>query len=386
MRKWLVLTLIIFMLAGVARAQDSQPATGNTPIVIAPAVFDRAGASLDAGDYEQAILDYSLFILFNPTFSQAYYLRGFAYLQLGDEETALADLEHALQFPAPSPDLTANIYRIETLIYWERNDLETALNTVSEGIEAAPEAATLYFIRGELLSDMAQYEDALTNLDEAIRLQPDDFPDFYRSRGTVNIQLGNLDDALNDFTKLLEINPDDVAAHNDRALIYVQQENYEAALLDLDAAIRLEDSIAGLYLQRGFVNAQLSNQAEAANDYFQYIRLQNTEVNSDNALRPGESLVLEMETGTVFVLAFEAAAGQKVTVTATARPGQNTDPLLLLMDADGNPLVGDDDSGGDFNSRIENFVLGEAGVYAVVLHHAGGGSEGPVRVLLEFVD
>ncbi|MBZ0285337.1 MAG: tetratricopeptide repeat protein [Anaerolineae bacterium] len=384
MRKWLVFFLVIFMVSGTALAQDSQGQ--SIPIVVAPDVFDRAGTALDAGDYEQAIIDYSLFILLNPTFSQAYYLRGFAYLQLGDETTALNDLEQALQYPAPSADLTANIYRIQTLIYWERDDLEIALETVSEGIEAAPESATLYFIRGELLSDMEQYEDALTDLDEAIRLQPADFPDFYRSRGAVNVLLGNLDDALNDYSTLLEISPDDVAAHNDRALIHVQQENYEAALIDLDAAIQMEDSIAGLYLQRGFVNTQLSNQTDAASDYLQYIRLQNTNVNSDNVLRPGESLVLEMETGTAFVLGFEGTVGQKVTVTATARPGQDTDPLIVLMDVEGMPLVGDDDSGGDYNAQIENYALPADGVYAVVLHHAGGGSNGPVRVLLQFVD
>lgn len=59
-------------------------------------------------------------------------------------------------------------------------------------------------------------------------------------------------------------------------------------------------------------------------------------------------------------------------------------PLILLCgEQAGNPLAADDDSGGNFDAAISDFSLPADGSYIAVLSHAGGGSAGAVRVLLE---
>ena len=46
------------------------------------------------------------------------------------------------------------------------------------------------------------------------------------------------------------------------------------------------------------------------------------------------------------------------------------------------PVAGDDDSGGDLNALIEDYVIPSDGTYTLVVSHAGGNPNGALRVLL----
>ena len=89
-----------------------------------------------------------------------------------------------------------------------------------------------------------------------------------------------------------------------------------------------------------------------------------------------------MAAGIRYDLSFDAAAGQHVTLSAQAREAAGTDPLIVLLDASGQPVAGDDDSGGDLNALIEDYVIPSDGTYTLVVSHAGGNPNGALRVLL----
>ncbi len=387
MKKWVSAALLIVAISGSTRAQDAQPTPApqqdqGTPIIISPDVFDRAASAYDAGDYEQAIVDYSLFILLNPTFSQGYYWRGMSYIGLEDYDSAVADLSRALQLPSPSPEFTAEIYANRSAIYAQQEQIDLALADLDAGLLANDESPDLHYRRGLIYVNQERNEAALADLNAVVELAPN-FPNAYSVRGYVHQQLGDLDSAAADYTRLIALTPDDPIAYRDRAAIYIQMEDYAAALADYNEVITLRPNSAGVYLSRGYVHSQLGNQVEAAADYLEWIRFQQTSINDEYALRPGESQVVQMELGLVYVMLFEGRANQTITVTASARPDQNTDPLLVVLDMEGNTLVADDDSGGNLDARISDFTLPADGVYAALVSHAGGGVDGAVRVLLE---
>ena len=58
----------------------------------------RQGArpDLSAQKYDQAVLDLSLFILLNPTYSPGYYARAQGYMGLNDLDNALKDVDQAI--------------------------------------------------------------------------------------------------------------------------------------------------------------------------------------------------------------------------------------------------------------------------------------------------
>ncbi len=387
MAKWMRLVLFVIgigLAAGVALAQDQQPAGsqgGTVSIVVGVDIFERAGQAFDAGDFEQAITDYSLFILLNPTFSQAYFQRGVSYTQLNDYEKALADLTSSLALPQPSPDFTVRAYSVRAFIYQELANLDAALKDLNAAVAASPQQADGYYWRGQFYLEQNQIDAALADFSKVIEYAPDT-ANAYAYRGAIYLQKKEYASAATDYSRLIELTPDDARAYFQRALAYVGQEQWSAALADLDEAIDLQDSVPELYLQRGRVNSELGNTVPAAEDYMQYARLIRTAVNSELTLRPGESQVVEMETGLLYGMGFEGKAGQTITLTVDARAPQTVDPLVILLQSNGNALVADDDGGGDYNARIDSFTLPADGVYVVVVTHAGGGSDGALRVLL----
>jgi tetratricopeptide (TPR) repeat protein len=387
MKKWVSTLLLIVAISGSTLAQDAQPTPApqqeqGTPIIISPDVFDRAATAYDAGNFEQAIVDYSLFILLNPTFSQGYYWRGMSYLGLEDYSSAINDLSRALELPSPSPEFTAEIYASRSAIYAQQERVDLALADLDAGLLANDQSPDLHYRRGLIYLNQARNAEALNDLDAVVALAPD-FPSAYAVRGFLHQQLGDLESAAADFTQLITLTPDDPKAYRDRAAIYIQMKDYAAALADYNEVIELRPNSPGVYLSRGYVHTQLGNQAEAAADYLEWIRFQQTEINDQIVLRPGESQVVQIELGLVYIMFFEARANQVISLTASARADQGTDPLLVILDSAGNTLAADDDGGGNLDARISDFTVPADGVYTAVLSHAGGGTDGAVRVLLE---
>lgn len=393
MRKFIMALIIGVLLVGSlfpASAQDTTSAQNQTgqqgqsiPIVTGLDVYQRAGTAFDAKDYKKAITDYSLFILLNPTVAEGYFQRAQGYIQLDNLDAALIDLNRTLELPPASPTANAQAYMMRAAIYIQREQTADALADLNAAVKTAPDSADALYRRARLYLTQEQYEAALADLNEVVRLAPD-FSDAYYFRALINTQLQAYDAAVEDYSHLIEVAPNDPSSYAGRAAIYIQQEVYAEALKDLDEALRIDPTIGGWYLQRGMVNNRLGNAEAAAADYLEWIRgVRQGELNTAVTLRPGESQVLTLQTGSVYAMQFEGSSGQRVSLIASARSGGTVDPLVLIMDANGNPLAADDDSGGNFDAAITDFSLPTDGTYLAVLSHAGGGSEGAVRVLLE---
>lgn len=392
MRKFIMALMAGALLVTVipVYAQDTTSAQNQTgqdgqsiPIVTGLDIYQRAGSAFDAENYEKAITDYSLFILLNPTVGEGYFQRAQSYLQLDNLDAALVDLSRTLELPPASPDAAAQAYMMRAAIYIEQEQPDAALADLDAAVETAPESADALYRRARLLLAQEKYEPALTDLNEVVRLAPD-FPDAYYFRALIQTQLEAYDAAIEDYSHLIDVTPDDPSSYAGRADLYIRQEAYDDALSDLNEALRIDPTIGGWYLQRGMVNNQLGNLEDAAADYLEWVRgVRQGELNTDVALRPGESQVLTLQTGLVYAMQFEGKAGQQVSLSASARSGGSLDPLVLIMDEAGRALVADDDGGGNFDAAIKDFTLPADGLYIAVLSHAGGGSDGPVRLLLE---
>ena len=59
------------------------------------------------------------------------------------------------------------------------------------------------------------------------------------------------------------------------------------------------------------------------------------------------------------------------------------DPLLVIIDANGNPLIASDDVGSSADSLISNFQIPTDGQYTVVVSYSIRGSEGNINVTLD---
>ncbi len=320
MRKIAVISLVLVFAAALpAFAQQPQPTPQQQTQLplIASGLLDRADQSLSDQDYQKAVLDLSLFIMLNPTYSPAYYGRAQGYAGLSNFDSALQDVNQAL--------------------------------TMATTIGTPAYNAALYSLRGQIDQQQQHY-----------------------------------DTALDDFTQSITFQPTASALAN-RGLLYMSNNDMPSALKDLNDAIGLNSSNAALYVYRGLVNTRLKDLQSSGADYLHFFTLLQASPVNHATIQPGQAVSLNEDRAVVHIVPFAAKAGQYASALAVGRGG-DVDPLMVLIDAQGNPLAGDDDSGGGTSALILDYKIATDGQYALVVGHSLGGYTGQILLQLQLSD
>lgn len=104
--------------------------------------------------------------------------------------------------------------------------------------------------------------------------QGKDSPVDYKSRGRFYQEKGQTDDAVSDLNKAIELNPEDAAAYFYRGNAYFAQEEYQGALDDFSKAIELDPGYIEAYINRGKIYHDVKNMyRRAIADYSKAIEL-----------------------------------------------------------------------------------------------------------------
>ena len=134
--------------------------------------------------------------------------------------------------------------------------IEDAISNYDRAIELNPDLAEAYAGRGNAYMDGEEYELAIADFDHALRLNPDDaVAHFYR--GFAYGGQGELDSAISDYENVLRLSKIDklsMAAYANRATAYRNLGEYDLAIADCDEALGLspDDEIAAaLFFNRG---------------------------------------------------------------------------------------------------------------------------------------
>lgn len=148
------------------------------------------------------------------------------------------------QFDAPKDTLDEYKKR-------QKADYDTA-------IKIDPTYELTFYNRGLYFYDSEEYDLALADFSEAIRLRPPakikgvDYSKFnadqqkgeaFRQRGRTYFKKGDLDRAIADYTKCLEYEPEKAEAVFDRAIAYKAKGDTAHADADFDQAIRLDPKL-----------------------------------------------------------------------------------------------------------------------------------------------
>src|SRR5260370_634555 len=136
----------------------------------------------------------------------------------------------------------------------------------------ATAAFTEAFKRAEHDMDAKQYDKAIADYTEAIRLNPD-YGGAYYSRGNAYYDLEQYDEAIADYNEATRLKPAYADAYNNRGNAYVDVKQYDKAVADYSEVIRLKPDYAGAYRNRGSAYVGLKQYDKAAADYSEVIRL-----------------------------------------------------------------------------------------------------------------
>jgi tetratricopeptide (TPR) repeat protein len=124
-----------------------------------------------------------------------------------------------------------------------------------------------------------EYDKAIADYTEAIRLNPNDAGSFY-GRACAHFSKNEMRQAIEDCTKALAIDSKKVEAYELRAGACWKEGNFTRALGDLELAIKLAPSKPEAYEFRGDMYRRRGEYAKAASDYREVVRLRPNDADS----------------------------------------------------------------------------------------------------------
>jgi tetratricopeptide (TPR) repeat protein len=162
--------------------------------------------------------------------------------------------------------------------FWERGinwlhkkEYDKAIQDFNEAIRLDPRWLPAYRDRGNAWSYKQDYDRAIVDYDVAIRLDPDCmFAYFHRGRAWFYKQ--DYDRAIKDLDVAIRLDPKDALSYLGRGHAWFYKQDYDRAIQDFDSAIRLDPKDALSYLRRGHTWACRQDYDRAIQDFDSTIR------------------------------------------------------------------------------------------------------------------
>jgi tetratricopeptide (TPR) repeat protein len=175
-------------------------------------------------EYDKAIEHFTQALQDNPRNAEAYVGRSWA---------------RAGKIEASAPDAT-------TATEWEKVVADS-----TEAIHLDPDSGKAYAVRGKARAALGQLREALKDLDEAVRRDPQTAVVYYQ-RAQVAVKFKVKDaNPLKDVNEVIRLNPDFAPAHALQGLLYLRQGKHDEAVRSCDRALALNPKLAPAYLYRG---------------------------------------------------------------------------------------------------------------------------------------
>jgi lipoprotein NlpI len=133
------------------------------------AFYNRGYAYTDKGDNDRAIADFNEAIRIDPKSAAAFNNRGYAYSDKGDNDRAIADFNEAIRLDPKS----AAAFKNRGVAYHGKGDNDRAIADYNEAIRLSPKSSLAYFARGRSYLFAGSVEKALADLNQASALAPE---------------------------------------------------------------------------------------------------------------------------------------------------------------------------------------------------------------------
>lgn len=237
-------------------------------------LFNKALAEEEIKEYDASLSSFAVLLKAHPGFANGYVGRAKTYLAKGDTISAKENLDKALSL---NKNLT-NAYLIRADIAINSDgDYAAALSDMDEAIKLQPKYAGFFINRAFLRYKLDDYFGAMADYDYAIELDPMNGVAHF-NRGLLRSEVHDVNNAIDDFTRVLSLSPDDYRALYNRALLYNEIHEYKHALEDLNRVIAAYPDFAGAYCLRSEIYHASGDLRKAEADYKKSTALARTPV------------------------------------------------------------------------------------------------------------
>ncbi|MFK7923265.1 MAG: tetratricopeptide repeat protein [Bacteroidia bacterium] len=216
------------------------------------------------GDYYGAIADFKRAIeLADDDYAIGYLNLANTKNTIGDETSALADIERSIEL-----DPTDGVaYQVKGHILSDLEEYEEAATSYREGFKVDPENLYAFYNLGRLFLTQDMYDSALVSFNTAVQMGGTDDEDIYNYRGLTFARLDEHRKAIDDFNKAIAIEDEDPAHYFNRAISYKGLGMYDSAYKDFSYTIEIEEDAPENYQERGDLLMDMNKVNEALTDY-----------------------------------------------------------------------------------------------------------------------
>jgi tetratricopeptide (TPR) repeat protein len=364
---WILMACFALSLPVYAIGEPTPTPGGQAPAMTEEEALSQASQALFNSDYDNVVEILSAFLASNPDSAESYILRSYAYQALAQDALALDDVSRAIDLIP----YNWTYYVTRGDVYVAQGKTDEALLDYDRAIDLNPRYTIGYFKRSELLDTLGESELGELNLLMANAL----------SYGNDN----DYNAAIETYTQLIEQAPNTekrllAYAYYNRSLSYFTVSDFDNSMSDINTATEYYSDMHDIYLLRGTLFNYQGEIERAGRDFYRRIMLLAEDTVDDTY---NEATTVLMAYGNVYTFTFEAQAGDVYDFTAIDVDGGGVDPLIAVLDPEGNAIAGDDDAGGgveNLDSLVEGLELPMSGTYTLVVSHANGGYDGNVRV------
>jgi tetratricopeptide (TPR) repeat protein len=195
------------------------------------------------------------------------------------------------------PPKTAGAFFDRGILFGSRGDFDLAIEDFTEAIKLDPNMAAAYLQRSKALHASVSkvsnldknfnftttgtgysektrdvYNRALEDASAAIKLAPA-LSSAYRNRGRLHNDMGEHDKAIGDYNQAIRIDPGYAVAYSNRGVAYYDKKDYDRAIADYNQAIRIDPGYAVAYNNRGNAYDDKKDYDRAIADYTQAIKI-----------------------------------------------------------------------------------------------------------------
>lgn len=231
-------------LADRAKALELQTDDAGYKLRLTHVYALRAAARLDADDVAGALADYSEIVRLNPSNEEAYLTRSGIYVRMKQYEKAIADIQTIAKLQGETAVHRATLARlheqngVEGLL---KGDVEASIGAFTEAIRLGPSRESAFLHRAAAYATKKDLDRAQNDYAQAARINPDN-PETYIRRGELARVIGSSAPAILYFNEALKRDPHNVTARMLRGLAYEEAKQFDEAIADYRAVLKLDPS------------------------------------------------------------------------------------------------------------------------------------------------
>lgn len=138
-------------------------------------------------------------------------------------------------------------------------------DAINSGRWSGQALAWAFYSRGSTYLNWYDYDDAIADFGEAIRLDPK-LAGAFIGRGKAHGAKGHLDLAIFDFSQAIRLDPTVANVYYERGNAYFRKGDYDRAISDFDQAVRLNPEDLAAFRLRGFAKLYKGDEVGGMSD------------------------------------------------------------------------------------------------------------------------